>query len=148
MWQVVYQWKLCLRHLISIKNVAVGCKFGVHISHIIMSPPPISCSAVCLLHLKDKKIKVCVMSSVWQSVVSECFSHKYKGQSESNASCFSTLQSFCDGNNHNIKSRTVSVISYWMHLFCLTGGSSTFDSKMADTDMHLYQKAVIRLLVA
>jgi len=35
-----------------------------------------------------------------------------------------------------------------MHLFCLTGGSSTFDSKMADTDMHLYQKAVIRLLVA
>jgi hypothetical protein len=35
-----------------------------------------------------------------------------------------------------------------MQLFCLTDGSSTVASKMADTDMHLYQEAVIRLLVA
>jgi len=35
-----------------------------------------------------------------------------------------------------------------MHLFCATNVSSTVDSKMADTDKHLYQQAVIRLLVA
>jgi len=35
-----------------------------------------------------------------------------------------------------------------MHLLCLTDGSSTVDSNMADTDVHLYQQALIRLLVA
>lgn len=35
-----------------------------------------------------------------------------------------------------------------MRLCCLTDGSSTVDSKMADTDMRLYQQAVIGLLVA
>jgi hypothetical protein len=35
-----------------------------------------------------------------------------------------------------------------MQLFRLTDGSSIVDSKMADTDMHLYVQAVMRLLVA